>query len=106
MMFLLFQFVPIKTHFEGRIILFLSVDSERLRGHDDTVEMDSQFIINPKSCLFDCLLINDTLRIEIENGTMISEYGAAGGMRIGRGNRETRRKPNPVPHFHQKSQIT
>jgi hypothetical protein len=25
------------------------------------------------------------------------EYGAVGGMRIGRGNRSTRRKPNPVP---------
>jgi hypothetical protein len=25
------------------------------------------------------------------------EYGAVGGMRIGRGNRSTRRKPAPVP---------
>jgi hypothetical protein len=26
------------------------------------------------------------------------DYGAVGGMRIGRGNRSTRRKPAPVPH--------
>jgi hypothetical protein len=25
------------------------------------------------------------------------DYGAVGGMRIGRGNRSTRRKPTPVP---------
>jgi hypothetical protein len=28
---------------------------------------------------------------------MIDDYGAVGGMRIGRGNRSTRRKPAPVP---------
>jgi hypothetical protein len=28
---------------------------------------------------------------------MINGYGADGGMRIGRGNRSTRRKPAPVP---------
>jgi hypothetical protein len=28
---------------------------------------------------------------------MINEYGAVGGMRIGRGNRNTRSKPAPVP---------
>jgi hypothetical protein len=27
------------------------------------------------------------------------ECGAVGGMRIGTGNRRTRRKPTPVPHF-------
>jgi hypothetical protein len=29
---------------------------------------------------------------------MINEYGAVDGMRIGRGNRSTRRKLAPVPH--------
>jgi hypothetical protein len=28
---------------------------------------------------------------------MIDEYGAFGGMRAGRGNRSTQRKPAPVP---------
>jgi hypothetical protein len=27
------------------------------------------------------------------------DYGAVGGMRIGRGNRSTRRKPAPVPEY-------
>jgi hypothetical protein len=27
------------------------------------------------------------------------DCGAIGGMKIGRGNRSTRRKPAPVPHF-------
>jgi hypothetical protein len=29
---------------------------------------------------------------------IVDEYGEAGGMKIGRGNRRTRRKPSPMPH--------
>jgi hypothetical protein len=29
----------------------------------------------------------------------INEYGAAGGMKIGKQNQSTRRKPAPVPHY-------
>jgi hypothetical protein len=31
------------------------------------------------------------------NNRMIKEYGAVGGIRIGRGNQSTRGKPAPVP---------
>jgi hypothetical protein len=34
------------------------------------------------------------------------DCGAVGGMRIGRGNRSTRRKPAPVPVYHHRSHIT
>jgi hypothetical protein len=34
------------------------------------------------------------------------DYGAVGGMRIGRGNRSTRRKPAPVPLCPHKSHMT
>jgi hypothetical protein len=37
------------------------------------------------------------LRLYSVGGKMINEYGAVGGMRIGRGNRITRRKFAPVP---------
>jgi hypothetical protein len=36
-------------------------------------------------------------KLHSADDSMINEYGAGGGMRIGRGNRCTRRKPAPVP---------
>jgi hypothetical protein len=43
-------------------------------------------------------LFNDTVSIRLHSfgGRIINNYGAVGGMRIGRGNRSTRRKPAPV----------
>jgi hypothetical protein len=37
------------------------------------------------------------LRLHSVDNRMINECGAVGGMRIGRGNRSTRRKPAPIP---------
>jgi hypothetical protein len=37
------------------------------------------------------------LKLFIANGMMINECGAAGGMRIGGGNRSTWRKAAPLP---------
>jgi hypothetical protein len=37
---------------------------------------------------------------------MINEYGAAGGMRIDRGNRSKRRTPAPIPFINHKSHKT
>jgi hypothetical protein len=34
------------------------------------------------------------------NEKMINEYGAVGGMRIGRGNGTTRKKTAPIPFYH------
>jgi hypothetical protein len=40
-----------------------------------------------------------TLYTYIVHDRMINGYGAAGGRRLGRGNKSTRRKPAPVPLF-------
>jgi hypothetical protein len=51
-------------------------------------------------CTFSDLLYLTALsvsRLYSVDGMMINEYGAIGGMRIGRGIRSTRIKPAPVP---------
>jgi hypothetical protein len=42
-------------------------------------------------------LVRRSLIVLLHQPQMVDEYGPVGGMRIGRGNRSTRRKPAPVP---------
>jgi hypothetical protein len=53
--------------------------------------------INKNSLFVAYLTTLSVSRLYGDDDRMINEYGAVGGMKIGRGNRITRRKQAPVP---------
>jgi hypothetical protein len=81
----------VHTYAGDRVSLFVRIfQVENCRRDFDEIRY-YKIVISPFEFHFISKLFNDAFSIEI------IEYGAVGGMKIGRVNRSTRRKSAPVP---------